>query len=350
MATLQDFGYKRWEAPRTIPVLVITVHYPGHPPLDPNLTFDELIFGSLNSKKKSVVKYYDEVSQGRFKWGRVDVVGPLNLSAQIRDETDSRKRAAAIIDDVAKAFDFSQVEKDGDKQIAGWELAIIVIESGGSNGGSLRVMDPPTVAGVKEPVILAGNKIQLETLCHELSHFLRGIEMYGEWNKANLNNRLTLMGTTIGATGVWHLDPWHKMQYGWLEPRIRALEEPRSESLAAASGFGDAVILYSTERSTQEFFMVEYRSPNVGDYDTDVAGNGLVIWHVVPDGCPDAADPLALSSPDFEHGGNNVWQGGQTTPRLQWSDGTDTGVLLSVPPFVPGADSITFTWDRAEEP
>jgi M6 family metalloprotease-like protein len=353
MATLPDFGYKQWETPAGVPLLIIAAHYPGGS-MPPFLSdYEQLVFGTPDGSKKSVVGYFHEVSKGRFKWARAGAID-VNLPETVRRIGKKTQRAASIIQEASTVFDFSHFDRSKDGQVAGWELAPVIFEPGGGElGQTERTTDPPFVAGVQEPTVMMEGNAGLNSVCHELTHYLRGQDVYGEWKKkdmAALNDHLSIMSTS-GGSPIFHLDPWHKMRFGWLEPRIRSLYEPATETLTPASGFrGDeAVILFDPMRGTREYFIVEYRSQLLGEYDSDASDNGLVIWHVVPDLCPFPADPLVLGSPDLTHGQSTVWKGG-ITPKLQWADGTDTGIIISISSFPPGAGSVTFSWDRLGQP
>ena len=62
-------------------------------------------------------------------------------------------------------------------------------------------------------------------------------------------------------------------------------------------------------------------------YDAGVAGDGVLIWRVVA-GTPSPA--THLGAPNLSAGGSGVWADGDTTPTLQWNDGSTTGVRLGV--------------------
>lgn len=92
------------------------------------------------------------------------------------------------------------------------------------------------------------------------------------------------MGCTIGGAGNCHLDPWHKMLFGWSEPRLVALRAGGVVDIPAAQlGSADGpVLLFDSTRGGSEFFLIEYRSrstPSGAGYDDNVSGNGMVLWH-----------------------------------------------------------------------
>src|SRR5262249_53820182 len=97
---------------------------------------------------------------------------------------------------------------------------------------------------------------------------------------------LTLMScTSYDNSNSFHLDPWHKMQLGWSEPRIRSVHDIGVEAISAAqlSDPNAPVLLYNPACGNSEFFLLEYRtrtSPVGAGYDKNAAGNGLAIWHI----------------------------------------------------------------------
>jgi hypothetical protein len=231
-----------------------------------------------------------------------------------------------------------------------------------------------------------GHRAGFMTICHELCHVLgTGHDLYGA---SGLNQNCTLMDATAGTPDdpeTYHLDPWHKLQYGWSEPRIRTLDSFGPIELPAAN-MGDPeapVIIYDPKHGTNEYFILEYRSslnPAGSMYDKNVNSNGLAIWHVITDQnkSPMEIPSLAVvkrraeqtlagtdksvfldGAPDLARGGNTLWVGDQVTPPLRWldkaetdpepefpelrwdGDGSPTGTRIKVWPFHPTDASIT---------
>jgi hypothetical protein len=135
---------------------------------------------------------------------------------------------------------------------------------------------------------------------HEACHLLGTVDLYGS---GSLSGNLSLMaGNTDGGAGIYHLDPWHKMQLSWSEPRIGSLREGGKAVLPAAqlTQPDGPVILYDPLGDTNEFFMLEYRTPSSplgSGFDRNVAGSGLVIWHIRQ---TLSKDPVLLK--DLAHG------------------------------------------------
>ncbi len=245
-----------------------------------------------------------------------------------------------------------------------------------------RVLVCGRVSAVDEPA-------SFTTVAHELTHQLGTIDMYGSLCHSY---HVTLMSCTIGdaADISYHLDPWYKIQLGWIRPRIRAIP--------TASYPGDCVeldtaqvvawsdrtptIWYSPSRGTSEFLVVEHRNGGWGGYDRDVATSGVAIWEVQVDayGFPrevpgvvivtgkdgtleseavdddvdtgtriepgpdrllatpkapsdvvasDRVDLLFSAGPAWR-GGNTLWTSSDGLVRPTWMDGTPTGLTLRI--------------------
>src|SRR5882672_3000507 len=88
-------------------------------------------------------------------------------------------------------------------------------------------------------VLMTGDTPSLFLVSHELSHFLGTLDLYGRWGTTdNLSFACTLMGSPVGGIDgrqSLHLDPWHKLQLGWAQPRIRSITTSGSETLVAAN-------------------------------------------------------------------------------------------------------------------
>jgi hypothetical protein len=244
------------------------------------------------------------------------------------------------------------------------ELSVLIVDNyiplavgGATRPSHPHVVDIELPTGKQSLRIIGsfvGHRAGLITICHELCHVLgSGVDLYGATN--NLNTYCTLMGATAGTPddqATYHLDPWHKMQFGWSEPRIFTLDSIGAEIVLPAANMGNPeapVILYDPKHGTNEYFMLEYRSALNAEgsiYDKNVHSNGLAIWHVFT---PRNHSPIELPSltetkqraqqilagsdtsifldgaSDLARGGNTPWASGQVTPPLGWLDESVTG-------------------------
>jgi hypothetical protein len=169
-------------------------------------------------------------------------------------------------------------------------------------------------------------------LAHELSHSLGTVDMY---NTGQGNSLLTLMGgydSFADDQVTVHLDIWHKLMLGWAEPKCFQLLP--GDTAMIREGADGAIILVDTQRLASEYFIIERRrpkttplplQPEIGrNYDLNFPGDGILIWRV------HQGITGHLGAPDLALGGNGVWQVGQQTPTLTWSDGTLTNASIKV--------------------
>lgn len=318
-ATLADFGYNHMqidgqEARGHRPLLVILVSFASGPALShPNSYYDDLVFNLFSTN--SVNSYFVENSNSRFFWERAGagVIGPLSRPATERSTNWVAIAKAAGLEAVnvhwadylwfsnvvAQAmmsglFNFADYDTDGSGIVTGDELALLIISNDvspdsdgeGATRWTTRVKPPGSTVAVEEGATAIQHNASFNVLAHECCHLLGTWDLYGA---ANLSADLSLMCGTTSRTRIYHLDPWHKCSLSWSEPRIRSLRAGGVAVLPATQlTQADApVILYDPLGDPNEFFMVEYRTPSspVGNgYDRNVAGSGLVIWHVKQDG------------------------------------------------------------------
>lgn len=331
--------------------------------------FDSLIFDPTHPlTSQSVNSYYLENSNGRFIWTRAGIIGPIRFPASQRRFTyPGADRSSAyysnmIASAMQSGFNFQQYDSNADGEITPDELQIMIItnDSDVANRDAGFTKPAGFTYGIRAWQVAALSDLNdFASRCHELCHGIGAQDLYGA---GGLSQNLTLMGATLGGppnnTTTYHLDPWHKMQFGWSEPRIRSIRTGGVETIAAAQMLQpDApIIYYDPIRGTNEFFIFEYRtasSPNGGGYDTQVAGNGLVVWHVqqnsshdifavpsltVPQGTDNTV--WAEGPPSFGRGSNSVWTAASPSAYLKWADGTQTSTRFVVRPFNFGDGSI----------
>ena len=166
------------------------------------------------------------------------------------------------------------------------------------------------------------------SMCHEISHSLGAYDLY---SGSCLSYKVTLMSCTISFPedpAIYHLDPWHKLVFGWSEPRLRSLRNGGAEDIPAAQfGRADApLLLFDPAKGSGDFFLIDYRAPNPpggSGYDANVSGTGMVIWHITT-----GQTVATEGSPTLNRGGNTPWPDDAITPSLLWANGTTTGTRL----------------------
>ncbi|MBI5385940.1 MAG: hypothetical protein HZA90_14775 [Verrucomicrobia bacterium] len=319
-ATLSDFGYRRMatdnEVGVTRPMLVILANFPSPSPVFAHGTniayYSNLVF-EVSPGARTANGYFEEVSNGRFQWTPTRVLR-VHLPESHRYEhinNDSRYASNIIYWAVrTNGFNWESYNTSpANTNVTDRELAITLFSNDrGLSSRGVANVKPPNVSRPYEGLVYVGfHTDYFDTMCHEMAHILGAIDFYGIWGTGEcLANMLSLMSCSQGQT--YHLDAWHKMQLGWSQPRLFPLNSGDTASLPAAQrGLVTApVILYDTNRGADEFFLLEYRTRNItgegGGYDANVAGNGLVIWHVAHNASKRPPLMADLSWPDAEQG------------------------------------------------
>lgn len=400
----QDFGYRSVPAEGVRPVLVILLEFPDTPFTRSHTPryFDEMLFGPAHP---NVAGYFAVVSRQKLRLTKAAMIS-LRYDKSLADVQAQDARAEKSGSDelrrwvVQKAstqggFDYSRYAPPRGT-VTSKDLVIVLITShplnqdrGQTSSIRLRVPRSPRYREVEVDAQLSGfgQASSLMTAAHEMSHqMLDHFDIYAAGNA-----QMTLAGSTVfGRPDDWrtfHLDAWHKMRAGWIEPRVFRMDRPGGPVVMSAPAGGEAiptegqrpVILYDPRRGTSEFFVIEYRARsrlpvNAADpqkwyevnyglpfagYDADVsaveAGNnpragerGVLIWYVklaslampVQINPPDGYWLMyALGAPNQGRGGQALWRGGNVPIRLRWPNepglgdgtgGTDTGVALWV--------------------
>jgi M6 family metalloprotease-like protein len=364
VALAQDaasFGWNNMRAAAPRPLLLILARDIRRPNLAHTLAeYEARLYGTAT---KNVAGYFVEVSNGEFGWLRGGSVDQLDLDP---GKNDIRILAFNKAVETGRV-NLSRYDRNGDGKITPDELGVLVI----ANQPIAATAPYTTIIGtmvVQVGLSGVGDTANLHLLCHELSHQLGTIDIYGA--SFGYGYGLSLMsGTPAGGDTLinWHLDPWHKMQLGWVKPRVHDLRTPGCESLQVPGAFNSGavlgaespVILFDSRRS--EYFMLEYRNPAAptGSYDRDVpTAGGLVIWSVrqgankliyeveTPDGIANGTvrSLWYLSAPNQTPGQGS---GTSTAPlftaangdiKLRWSDNSSAGVTLRV--GTPSADGM----------
>jgi M6 family metalloprotease-like protein len=299
-------------------LLVIIVNFATGPDLaHAPAYYDDLVFNFFNTN--SLNGYILENSNARFFWeraGRTGLIGPLNRPATERFTNWQAQAVAkgliavdvhwgeylwfsnivacAMIDAAATgSFDFPAYDADHNNVITADELSLLIIsndidppnEGEGLYRWTTHVQPAGSTVAVDQGANAFMHRASFNVMAHESCHLLGTWDLYGD---ANLSADLSLMGGTTDRARIYHLDPWHKMALSWSEPRIRSLRAGGKEILSAAqlTQANAPVILYDPLGDPNEYFMIEYRTPAspVGaGFDRNVAGSGLVIWHVRQD-------------------------------------------------------------------
>lgn len=385
------------------------------------------------SSSPTINQVYERSSNGRFRWSLAACL-EMDLPLKRRPDPDTwckgcwtgEEQGNLILRKLAAdGFDFARYDANGDGRVTSNELVLLGITNHDSGGGAVRT---PTGGcyrrdGMNVEVCLqqgylsVGRRFPLYTVAHELGHTLGAPDIYfpGDFSRAQPggpSQGLSLMAQ--GGSLVF--DPWHKIALGWDRPRIRSLVTSpagRARLLPAhLPGEERPIVLYDSRhggrRGIQEYFVLQFRV-NSGDYDPNVDGKGLVVWHVrqtndyrqdyeSEDRCKvgdaDSAHPgeierkhkewcaraacnslsetrcarrygcqptnhrdvgywcRPITSPatvgsDGKLGANEVWPPGTSSTALRWMDGTLVDIELHVHDIE--KDGLLVSWNQRDE-
>lgn len=324
-ATLADFGYQHMRingklAAGARPIVIILIDYGSGAFAHPQQYYWEQVFNPFVGTR-DMNGFFLENSNGRFRFSpeTSTIIGPLRLTANEQQQAmtnDVMKGGHCLAAAVRAGLDFSVFDANRDGVVSQDELTILIVENAGTaDGGAARWANPQGNGGQSfQPpgssvafntmVCLVTQSVSFATLCHEVSHLLGTIDLYGSWSEECLSQFITLMSCTITSPDnpdIYHMDPWHKLQLGWDEPRLFPISANGAATLPAAQAMDPTapVILYEPGRGLSEFFILEYRtafSPSLPNYDRDVGDSGLALWHVQQDGNHNAALVLRVEA------------------------------------------------------
>lgn len=334
----------------TIPLIVLMANSPNPAADFQSVTVYQDYFSSRFSYNAQ--EYFHQVSYGRFTFAFQGAWGPYNISVDASTDISSTI-AEALQGLVDEEFDLAQYDTNRDNVLTTDELLVVTIGNGGQYGGAVRPVVTTLSNGLEIWMggAIVGSHANLATITHEVSHLLGTIDLYGS-NCNSLN--LTLMSCTIfGRAGddTVHLDPWHKMQLNWIEPRIVQLDElgektcfdlevpqydhesPRHEQ--------QPLLLLDPVHGVDEYFMIEFRNgsfyvPGLLSYERNVPGAGVAVWSIRlnADGFP-VQVPSLVQSDGWDA---SIWTYGSyrdTNWEFMPYDGLDHEINLITPEMAP---------------
>jgi len=304
----------------TVPVLIIMADFSDQEfSLTQNEVWaEELVFGEQRANITSVFREY---SNNRFTFEFGEVVGPVRYTDPKQPDTlDDERRVCAFNnkdasgallcpgsisnDRIARArileiavengFDFSQYDKNADGKVVlnnldaddalPIELAVLWIEGSAGGGGAYRAIKAddgteclwiePQQINVCGTVGGIGDMANEYVVVHEISHALGTIDLY----RGNGGNNSSLM-----ASRLVHLDPWHKMQLGWVDPFVIEHNEGQKDQIVSLTG--QPIVLQSKDwKGSEEYFIIEFRSNHKSlarQFDAGIRINaGVFLWQV----------------------------------------------------------------------
>jgi len=113
----------------------------------------------------------------------------------------------------------------------------------------------------------------------------------------------SLMDATYGDN---HIDPFHKIRLGWIQPAI--VWENQCIPIDAVETSHVAFILHDPKHGVGEYFIIENRYPNL-EYDSNLPDKGLAVWHIMedPDIYKNLIAPSGVNPGDWATIGANDW-------------------------------------------
>jgi M6 family metalloprotease-like protein len=361
------------------------IPYGIHHPLD---YYDDLVFGT---SVPNIRDFFLENSNDIFTWSKADVVQVVAL-----DPALGISMVAA-----ATSFDFADYDENGDGRVTEDELGVLMFTNESVQEGQ-TVSDGCVDVGSVDfcgEISNVGQRGGFATIAHELTHQLLDYATdiyYNDDEDANAegNRLLSLMAATgIGpdAMDSWHLDPWHKMVLGWLEPRVYSLRDPGTFAKLAPptspdyfSGDRSPVLLYDPLSGFERFFLLEHRlqfgyDAVVGS--ADGSWNGIALWRIEVDAgrifhipnpghpnpqqstCDIDTEPRCmlsnqhLGAPNMGSGGGKLWTPAAFSTdasfvELPWRQGDRTWVKFRVGPlpYSTGTVPMTAEWGLVKLP
>ena len=384
---LTDFGYKQLSVNnhRQAPLgtrycLVVLINDATNGVFATNASFyQNIIFNAAASN--GVNGYIGENSCGRLQLlpanvgGGTGVMGPLNLTPAELDQIDSNlgKQTATPTDAsvalsaaVRNGFPLANYDFDNDGKVSQDELLLLVVANRADRGRGQTASFSINLAGKScemrvssVPEYTVTNRFS--TVVHELVHnFANMYDLYYYTTYYATNYTLNTLRTLASDSGWVHLDPWHKMTFGWNEPRIVSMREGGRFFISAAQNANPtaSLLLYDPGRGTSEYFLLEYRTANRAagpGFDYQLGTNGLLLWHIQQDSNHNlikTISPFGFTGTNTtpfanwtEGPPNNAtpdapWGPDDITPYLRFNDGTQAIARIRTLPFQPSDNGI----------
>ena len=189
---------------------------------------------------------------------------------------------------VASGFNFRAYDTNGDNHLTGDELGIAVVRQQSTayeDYGTERVANFADSAGAMTAVIAdiylkpGVAPIKWGIISHEMMHaYANAADLYGDGLLPWRAGPYSLMDNHRLAS---HLDPVHKLKYGWATPTVRSLA-PVTFSLGPVESTG-AITILADSHGSSEYFVIENRWRWAGTFDANLPQDGVLVWRVVED-------------------------------------------------------------------
>jgi len=179
--------------------------------------------------------------------------------------------------------------------------------------------------------VYAGSPPNLGAFAHELSHLLLDLpDMYFTFFNPFAAGHYSIMDVCYIDS---HLDPFHKIHLGWLQPTV--VKQNGKQMIYPAESGGGAYILMDPKRGEKEYYIIENRQRSI-KYDTQIADSGLAVWHIMEDPAVYGAlpAPTGVSATDWAK-----------VPAGDWGRRV---IRMIRPVYGPPFDNSKALWDGAD--
>jgi M6 family metalloprotease-like protein len=295
----------------------------------------------------NVRDYFAEVSGGRFTPTLNAIIGPYTIDINVTAYPEKFRLLTAMAE--RDGFDFWQFDTNGNGTLERNEVIFSFVESATEHGGQTAWAGGAFPSGLRYSMFAAnhGSFANLATIVHEISHVYNTWDLYG--SDCNSYGETVMSCTITGGeeNESIHLDPWHKINLGWVRPRYINVSPEQSglercyalsapTTLTAEGELTEShrpLLVYEDYMAPNEYFLIEYRRR--GTYD-DVWRSGVGLWTVrvghngLPLIIPGLRQGIDASVWSYTGPGQrfgNFWRVG-THPQYQ--DGTPTGWHINI--------------------
>jgi M6 family metalloprotease-like protein len=267
-------------------------------------SYDNLLFGDSMG---SMSHYFAETTYGFTDMTGI-VIGPVRLPNSLYYYDDGSNHHGRIDEAIADAIDaadplvdFSPFDQDGDGFVDNF-MVIFAGPDDSTNGDDDRDGDPfdagaiwphkstipshSTDDGVSvSRYFTCAETCGLGTYAHEIAHNFGLPDLYdygsdgtnsagiGEWGLMGSGGYLK----TSDGPNPAHLSAWAKQEIGVLNPTLVDPSIDQSITLYPASTTAQALKIPIT---SDEYYLIEFRSKSASDYDAGLHSTGVLIWHI----------------------------------------------------------------------
>jgi len=237
---------------------------------------------------------------------------------------------------------FHGYDTDHNNKLETDDLLVAIVRPQADPYGTLRgttttLDSEPTPLGV--PILdlyLSANPAVMLTgvgvTSHELCHLIAGaVDLYGSCGAIN-PGYYSIMDQHFSAT---HLDPFHKMKNGMVQPLAIDLTRQGTTNftLPSVERHRQILLLHDTEHVAREYFLIENRFPgalNFKNYDGPLGAGAVVVWQIFEDMNLSLGSAVCPGDPRFIRRRATLMTGADSFD-LAWADGTPAGFRITAP-------------------